>query len=216
MATKTDRLLRNTLLGGLILGLFALVAGLLVATTYENTKDRIKENERQSILRALHSLIPPERHDNDIYADMITVQAAGLGYRGGLAKIYRARMGEVPVAAILEVIAPDGYGGPIKLLVAVNFDGRLAGVRVVSHAETPGLGDGIEEEKSNWIHQFDDRSLINTPPRLWAVKKDGGVFDQFTGATITPRAVVKAVYKALNYYELYLEQIFTAPSEPHE
>jgi len=204
---------KNTLLAGLALALFGLVTSALVAVTHESTKERIAENEKQALLKGLYEIVPPDRLDNDIYNDFITVQAAGLGYRGQLATIYRARRGEVPVAAILNVVAPDGYSGAIKMLVGVNFDGTLAGVRVIDHKETPGLGDAVDERKSNWITHFDGLSLRNPMPEQWKVKKDGGQFDQFTGATITPRAVVKAVRKSLEYYETYLHQIFAAPSE---
>ena len=117
-------------------------------------------------------------------------------------------MAETMEAAVLTAVAPEGYGGGIRLLVAINYDGTLAGVRVLSHHETPGLGDKIEAERSDWILQFEGLSLENPAPRNWRVKKDGGRFDQFTGATITPRAVVAAVYDALVYFEAHREALF--------
>ena len=204
---------KNTLMGALALAAFGLIASALVAITFEGTKERIAENEKQALLKGLYEIIPPTRMNNDIYNDFITVQAAGLGYRGQLATIYRARHNEAPVAAILNVVAPDGYSGAIKMLVGINFDGSIAGVRIIDHKETPGLGDAIDLRKSDWIKGFDHLSLRQPTPEQWKVKKDGGEFDQFTGATITPRAVVKAVYKSLEYYEKYLHQIFAAPSE---
>ncbi len=200
---------RNMLIGALILGLFSVVGTGLVALTHEGTMDRIAENERQALLRSLHQIISPASHDNDIYADVIAVHdKALLGSHNGV-NIYRARMGGQPVAAVINSAAPDGYNGTIKLLVGIHYDGSLAGVRVINHRETPGLGDGIEAERSDWVLGFNGRSLLNPESDGWKVKKDGGVFDQFTGATITPRAVVKAVYNTLRYYQQHREAIFS-------
>lgn len=200
------------LIGGLILGLFAVVGTGLVALTYEGTAERIAENERQSLLRSLHQIISPDSHDNDIYADIIEVNDPLLGSEQPV-NVYRARQGKEPVAAVIASIAPDGYGGAIKLLVGIHYGGTLAGVRVVSHKETPGLGDAIEAERSDWILGFEGRTLGNPDERHWKVKKDGGVFDQFTGATITPRAVVKAVYNTLRYYQKHREALFAPATE---
>ncbi|MCW8825299.1 MAG: electron transport complex subunit RsxG, partial [Gammaproteobacteria bacterium] len=172
------------------------------------TKPHIKENERQAVLKNLHTLIPSTEHDNAIEGDTIEVTDEMLGSPKPV-KIYRARMGKLPVAAIIGSIAPDGYGGNIYLLVAIRHNGVLAGVRVVGHRETPGLGDGIEAERSDWVLGFNDRSLTNPTDSGWGVKKDGGVFDQFTGATITPRVVVAAVYKTLKYYSENREALFS-------
>ena len=108
-----------------------------------------------------------------------------------------------------DLLAPDGYGGPIQLLVGINYDETVAGVRVVSHRETPGLGDGIDDRRSDWVLGFDGRSLSDPPPKQWAVERDGGLFDQFTGATITPRAVVKAVRDSLVYFSADKDALFT-------
>jgi len=203
---------RNMLIGALILCLFAVAGTGLVALTHEGTAERIVENERLALLQNLHQVLPAELHDNDIYTDAITVSSPLLGSNQPVA-VYRARkMGE-PVAAIIASIAPDGYGGDIKLLVAIHYDGALSGVRVLNHKETPGLGDNIEAERSNWILGFEGRSIINPRESQWKVKKDGGVFDQFTGATITPRAVVHAVYNTLRYYRDNREKLF-ATSKP--
>ena len=135
---------RNMLIGAMILGLFSVVGTGLVALTYEGTAERIAENERQALLHSLHQIISPDSHNNDIYADVITVHdKALLGSKNGV-NIYRARQGGQPVTAVIASAAPDGYSGTIKLLVGVNYDGTLAGVRVINHRETPGLGDGIE------------------------------------------------------------------------
>lgn len=208
--------LRHIILAGGILALFAVAGTSLVALTHEATDERIAANQRAATLATLHELVPEERYDNDPVTDAITVTAPqALGSREPLT-VYRARRDGEPVAAVLTAVAPDGYGGPIRLLVAINHDGTLAGVRVVNHSETPGLGDAIEAERSDWIHDFAGRSLGNPPLEDWRVEKDGGTFDQFTGATITPRAVVAAVRRALQYYEEHRRELFGEPREEEE
>ncbi|CAI8965152.1 electron transport complex subunit RsxG [Methylocaldum szegediense] len=189
------------------LGLFAVIGIGLVALVHDGTKERIDANEQAVLLRTLESLIPAEWFDNDILTDTITATDPRLGTDNPVT-IYRARKDGNPVAAILSPVAPDGYNGAIKLLVAVRVDGSLAGVRVVSHRETPGLGDPIDTDKSDWIFTFDGRSLDNPSEARWKVKRDGGDFDQFTGATITPRAVVKAVYQTLIFFERHKDRLF--------
>lgn len=208
--------LRTMLISALLLGLFAILGTGLVALTYDQTKERIAANEREALLRSLHTLVPPESHDNDIYTDYVLVRDRALLGTAQPIAVYRARKNGEPVAAVMAPVAPDGYGGEIKLLVAVKYDGTLAGARVISHHETPGLGDRIEAERSDWIKTFDGRSLHNPVPEKWKVRKDGGVFDQFTGATITPRAVVKAVYGALRYFAAHREELFSAPAQSVE
>jgi len=205
------------LIGALILGLFAVAGTGLVALTHEGTAERIAENERLALLRNLHQVLPAKLHDNDIFTDSITVTSPLLGSPQPVA-VYRARKAGEPVAAIIASIAPDGYGGDIKLLVGIHYDGALSGVRVLNHKETPGLGDNIEAERSNWILGFKGRSIVNPREAQWKVKKDGGVFDQFTGATITPRAVVRAVYNTLRYYRENREMLFAGgkPSEEQQ
>jgi electron transport complex protein RnfG len=182
----------------LVLGAFALSGVGLVAWVYSGTADRIAESQRQTLLHTLETLVPRESYDNDLSADVISVGAAVLGTAEPV-PVYRARKQGEAVAVVIAATAPDGYNGEIRMLIAVHADGSLAGVRVTGHKETPGLGDGIELEKSNWIRGFDGLSLARPPERLWKVKRDGGAFDQFTGATITPRAVVKAVKSVLRY-----------------
>lgn len=182
----------------LLLAFFALIGSSLVAFTHQQTKAKIEFNERQALRDSLLALVPAERIDNAIAEDRITVRDPKLL---GTEKvtIYRGRKQGQPVAAVLTPVVPDGYSGPIKLLVAVNRDGTLSGVRVISHKETPGLGDQIETEKSDWVDSFTGKSLKNPGIERWKVKKDGGVFDQFTGATITPRSIVKMVKQTLEF-----------------
>jgi Na+-translocating ferredoxin:NAD+ oxidoreductase subunit G len=200
---------RNMLISALILGLFAVAGTGLVALTESGTAERIAENERQSLLDNLHQVLPSKLHDNDLYKDSIEVTSPLLGSNKPVA-VYRARKQGQPVAVIIASIAPAGYGGPIKLLIGVRYDGTLTGVRVLYHKETPGLGDAIEVEKSDWILRFAGLSLTNPKESQWKVKKDGGVFDQFTGATITPRLVVRTVLNTLRYYKQNREMLFAS------
>ena len=202
---------RQVVITAIILLLFAVVGTALVVITFDNTRDRIAANERATLLRKLHQLIPPETHDNILLEDVITVTDKSLSGPAGGISVYRARMAGQPVALVMTPVAPDGYNGTIKLLVGIRVDGTLSGVRVVAHRETPGLGDAIDETRSDWIHQFDNKSLQNPTPERWKVRKDGGDFDQLTGATITPRAIVKAVRQTLLYYRDHQETLFVRP-----
>ncbi len=199
---------RQILLSGLFLGLFAVAGTTLVAVTEHATRNAIRANERALLLRNLYALLPADELDNDIASDTLRVPADELLDRDAPTLVYRARRAGEPVAAIFNPVAPNGYSGRIHLLVGVYVDGRVAGVRVVKHAETPGLGDAIEVRKSPWITTFAGRSLGDPPLDAWAVKRDGGAFDQLTGATITPRAVVEAVRDTLLYYRRNADMIF--------
>ena len=181
---------------------FALVTAFLLAGTHLGTREQIAQSERQAAEKALLEIIPEQRHDNDLLADSLPVPAqywAQLGLAEG-GDIHVARKDKRIVAVIVPAVAADGYSGDIRLIVGINMDGRIAGVRVLDHRETPGLGDKVDLKKSDWILGFNDKSLINPTPDAWKVKKDGGEFDQFTGATITPRAVVRQVKLALDYF----------------
>ena len=199
---------RQILLSGTFLWLFAAVGTSLVAITEFASRDAIAANEREVLLRNLYQLLPPDRFDNDIAVDRFEVPPSPLLGTGEASPVYRARLDGEPVAAIFRAVAPDGYSGRIHLLVGVYVDGSVAGVRVIRHAETPGLGDAIELRKSTWILGFDGRSLNDPESSRWAVRRDGGDFDQLTGATITPRAVVAAVKKTLLYYRRNAAMIF--------
>lgn len=199
---------RNMIISALVLSLFAIVGTFFVSYTFDNTLDRITENKRLALLKAIHVLIPPSAHDNDIFTDIIFKTDKDLLGNKKAVNIYRARKDGNPVAVIINSTAPDGYNGNIVLLVAINYNGTLAGVRVVQHKETPGLGDAIEVTRTNWITKFKKRSLTNLDKTGWAVKRDGGEFDQFTGATITPRAIVKAVYNTLRYYKEHRDKLY--------
>ncbi|MCB1786533.1 MAG: electron transport complex subunit RsxG [Gammaproteobacteria bacterium] len=205
------------IISGLLLGLFGVLGATMVGLSHEVTAERIAHNEREALLTQLHLLVPAGQTDNDMLGDMIEVSApAQLG--APLTRVYRARRAGEPVAAVLSPVVTQGYNGPIKLIVAIRHDGTLAGVRVLSHHETPGLGDKIEAERSDWILGFDGKSLDAPAAGRWKVQRDGGVFDQFTGATITPRAVVRGVRSSLEYFADHREQLFAGgtPAEKHD
>jgi len=198
---------------GVLLGLFAIVATTLVALTEENTREQIKENQRQALLDGINALIPHDEYDNAILQDTLVLPATEALGTEEPTSVYRARQNGEPVAAVLTVIAPDGYSGTIRMLVGIYHSGKLAGVRVIDHKETPGLGDKIDVKKDDWILQFEGLSLGNPPASKWKVKKDGGEFDQFTGATITPRAVVAAVRQSLEYFRKHRDELFAVTEE---
>jgi electron transport complex protein RnfG len=196
MTTMTQSI-RRSAIG---LGLFAVITGGTIAVTQALTEERITEQAARAEAKALFEIIPENAHNNDILRDTVVLPASDRLATGGPVTVWIARQDGQPVGIIMPAIAPDGYSGTIKLLVGIDLEGTVLGVRVIGHRETPGLGDRIETRKSDWIKGFEGRSLGNPAPRDWNVKKNGGVFDQFTGATITPRAVVKAVQKSLIYF----------------
>ena len=195
--------------------LVLLTAGLtaVIAVVAGITRERIAHNEQAWITQRLDALVPPAMHDNDLLADSIAVTSPDLLGSAQPVRIYRARRGGAPVAAVIRAIAPDGYRGPIELLVAIGQDGRLIGVQVIRHNETPGLGDAFESRDVHWLDRFRGRSLTDPPTQRWTVRRDGGDFDAFTGATITPRAIIKAVRNALDYYQRNSQRIFELPSQ---
>jgi electron transport complex protein RnfG len=186
----------------LLLALFAVLTTGVIAGTYLGTRERIAESQRAAEQRALLEIVPIERHDNELLDDTLAVGPETEMLRLKKEKqIYIARQDGEVIAVILPVTAPDGYSGRIELIVGVNRDGSVAGVRALQHRETPGLGDKVDIKKSDWVLDFNGRSLKEPPEAQWTVKKDGGVFDTFTGATITPRAVTAAVKRGLLYFD---------------
>ena len=195
-----------------ILGLFAIGTAATLAITNEATLDQVRCNKQQALMTSLNQVMPHDQHDNDLLTDRINVSDPLLGRNEH--HLYRARLNGGDNGAVLEATAPDGYGGAIALIVGVDTAGEIQGVRVVPpHNETPGLGDSIETKKSDWILGFNGHSLGNPATSGWAVKKDGGDFDSFTGATITPRAVVGAVHRALQYFDTNQNNLFSAPAD---
>lgn len=203
----------ETVRPALTLAIVAAVLTAVVVLVASFTRERIAANEQAWIKQRLDALVAPDTHDNDLLADSITVTAPDLLGSSQPVRIYRARRGSTPVAAVIRPIAPDGYRGPIELLVAIGQDGRLIGVQVIRHEETPGLGDAFESRDIHWLDRFRGRALTDPPPPRWTVRRDGGDFDAFTGATITPRAIIKAVRNALEYYQRNNQRIFELPAE---
>ena len=201
---------RSSVITAVVLCLFAISGTALVACIYGLTRDKIAANERETLMRKLNVLIPQGHYDNSLFEDTLQVQDEKLLGTSEPVTVYRARREGKPVGVVMTPVAPDGYSGSISLLVGIGYDGALTGVRVSAHHETPGLGDYIEEERSDWIYGFDGKSLGNPPLERWGVKKDGGAFDQLTGATITPRAIVKAVRKTLLYYREHRDALYAA------
>ena len=157
------------------------------------TRQPIADARRAAAISALNEILPPGWYDNDLLQS-----AREMEFDGRSSTVYTARHRGRVVAVILSAVAPDGYTGAIEFLLGLRRDGSILGVRVTHHRETPGLGDKIDVRKSPWIRSFDGKSMSNTPAAQWRVKRDGGTFDQFTGATITPRAMVSAVHR---YFE---------------
>lgn len=184
-------MLKNISRNGVILGAFTLATTALISITFWLTKPVIERQQQQKILEILGEVLPSDKWDNDLANNCIIVENPALGK--GPHKIYRAWLGNKPSALILESTTPKGYSGDIKYLVSVIDNNLVGGVRVLEHRETPGLGDKIELRISQWVLSFNNKALLDLQGTTWNVKKDGGKFDQFTGATITPRAVVKGV-----------------------
>lgn len=209
-------LVQNMFKMAALLTAFSVVGTGIVAVAFNTTKVQIKANEAQTLREQLSALVPVNQYDNELATDLIMVtDPATLGTDKPV-KIYRARRQGEPTAAIFETIAPDGYSGSISLLIAIDAEGIIAGVRVVKHRETPGLGDYIEHARSNWIFGFDGRSLSNPVSARWKVRKDGGDFDHITGATITPRAIVKAVHRTLQYFANHRDHVFSFSERKNE
>lgn len=207
---------RYILVSGMILGLFAVVGTTLVGITHETTAAKIADNERQALLQKLNQIIPAGQYDNDLLNTTMVVDADDrLGQTEATTLYIAQQQGEIS-AFIFPVIATRGYSGEIKMLVGINIDGTVAGVRIVSHKETPGLGDAIEAERSDWVLGFSGKSLNDPAEKDWKVKRDGGVFDQFTGATITPRAVVQATHLCLVYFNRHKQELIDQFKQTHQ
>ncbi|MEH6472828.1 MAG: electron transport complex subunit RsxG [Halopseudomonas sp.] len=181
----------------LALGVFAVITAGAIALTQSATRERIADNREQARARALFQIVPQDQHDNDLLHDSYRLnRAQSLGYEKPV-DLHRARRNGSVHTVILPVSAKGGYTGSLDLIVGIRSDESVAGVRILRHQETPGLGDKVDIKKSDWVLGFDGTRLNGDNDPSWAVKKDGGQFDQFTGATITPRAVVNGVKQAI-------------------
>lgn len=198
-----------------ILAIFAIVCTLVVGLVNELTKEKIQQQTQLQLLNTLHEIIDPSSYNNEITQDCVSISSPLLGSSKNTnieQKAYIARHNNSPVAMAITSTAVDGYNGKIEIIVAINIDNSISGVRVLKHQETPGLGDKIELKKSNWITTFNGKKLLSELDSRWQVTKDGGTFDQFTGATITPRAIVKAVKNTLLFFTENKNTILTLPN----
>ena len=192
-----------------LLGGFATLSTALLVLGNISTQAPIAERQAEDLLASLSQVIRPELHDNNLLDGQITIQ-----HEDQNVNVYRAMINR-KVTGVAYNVFGYGYAGKIVLMMGVDTNGKILGVRVLSHAETPGLGDKIEVAKDDWIFSFNSLSLNNTEDAMWAVKKDGGRFDQFSGATITPRAVVKAVKSGLMFFREHKETLLIV-NKKHE
>lgn len=200
-----------------ILFLFVIAFTALLSGAYLWTRPAIEASALAEKMKLLNEVLPASDYDNVLLTDTLTLPpTAELGLKEP-STLYRARKNGQPAALIFEAVAPDGYAGRIRLLIAIRADGSVAGVRVTQHKETPGLGDYVEPKKdknktSPWITQFNGLSLASTPAKDWRVRKDGGRIDYHAGATVTPRAVTRAVHQAVLWADIRREQLFAEGS----
>ena len=192
----------------------AVVAVAVVALAYRIAAPRIEAHRHAEAIALLTEVLGGLPFDNDPLTDMIAVRDPALLGTDRPLPVHRVRLAGQPVAALIETVAPRGYGGTIRLLVAVTPDGKVIGVRVLEHHETPGVGDRIESGRSGWLKQFIDRSLGGPPDSRWALRRDGGDYDQLSGATVTSRAVTTAIRDGLAWYSQNRAQVFDAPAAP--
>lgn len=195
---------------------FVIIFTGLLSGAYLWTKPAIEASATEEKMKLVNEVLPSSEYDNALLDDLITLPATKELGLDDPSTVYRARKAGQPSALVFEAVAPDGYAGKIKLVLAVRNDGQVAGVRVTQHKETPGLGDYIEPKKDKnkarpWISQFSGMSLAQVTDKDWKVKKDGGRIDYYAGATVTPRAVSKAVLKAVKWAEANRDQLFANP-----
>lgn len=195
----------------LLLSAFAIVCTGAIAFISVVTQPIILEQQQIALQKNINELINPDRYDNNIINTCFTVVDEDLLGDKTPKQVFIAIKDEQPVAALIQTNTFKGYSGEITLLVGIYKDGKIAGVRINSHTETPGLGDKIQTNKSDWIFSFNGKDYKETESEKWEVKKNGGEFDAFTGATITPRAVVNAVKDTLIYFEKNKDQLFDTP-----
>lgn len=212
MTPQVQLALKNALRTGTILFVFALVGTTMLALTHDRTEPVITRSQQAEKLALINQVLPAALYDNDLLSSRQNVLPDDLLGTRLPSALWIARRGGVFSGVVLEAIAPDGYSGDITMLIGIDANGTVTGVRVTAHRETPGLGDYIDRAKSPWIDQFVGKSLLTPESKHWKVTKDGGAFDARAGATITPRAVVKAVKNALDYFALH-RATYTAPAK---
>lgn len=187
---------------------FAFVGTAMLAFVFGITRAPIEASEKEARLALFKQILPENTYDNDLLQETVQIAPSKLLGSHLPTEANIAKLNNKTAGVILEAVAHDGYSGDIKLLIAIRADGSISGVRVLAHKETPGLGDYIDISRGNWIKLFNDESVNKTPVAAWQVKKDDGKFDYMVGATITPRAVIKAVLKALQFFEANKETLF--------
>ena len=197
-----------------ILFVFVVLFTGLLSGAYLWTKPTIEASAAEEKMKLVDEVLPRAEYDNALLSDTLNLPPTPQLGLDEPSTLYRARKGGKPVALVFEAVAPDGYAGKIRLLIALRADGTVAGVRVTQHKETPGLGDYIEVKKDKnkarpWITQFAGLSLAQVADSEWKLKKDGGRIDYYAGATVTPRAVSKAVLKAVKWATAHRDQIFS-------
>lgn len=186
-----------------VLAAFALAASVLLGFADLTTREAIQTRLQEDLKASLEQVMPAALHDNDLLADSVTLPSADANIGAAETVVYLAKQQGEVTGVCFKLVAPDGYSGPISLVMGIDKNGEILGVRIISHTETPGLGDKIEIGKSNWVLSFNGKSLANLSRAQWAVKKDGGVFDQFAGATITPRKIVQAIKGGLEFFKAH-------------
>ena len=203
----------NTVIkSGLTLATIGAICAALVATTYMQTRERIVANEKAWLEQSLKPALAGLFFDGGISDSILIIPAPHELPGPDDVVVYRVYSDSQPVAALFAVTARDGYAGPIRILLGIEYDGTVTGIRILKHRETPGLGDRIVSTRSDWVYQFNGRSLGDPRLERWALKRDGGLFDQLTGASVTPRAVIKAVRETLVYFAAQRDEIFAAPA----
>lgn len=212
MAAPAEAGKHRGLRAALLLAAGALTAFGLVAVVHEMTRERIAEVARQQALARYDEVLAGVEFDNDLLADVVTLQDPSGSGESATVVAHRARRGDTVVAIVMEMLAPEAYSGPIRLLVAIDPSGQARAARVIEHRETPGLGDFIETRKSDWIAQFTGRSLQSPQAPGWRVRKDGGEFDQYTGATVTSRAMVGTIARSLALFEQHRDELLAHPA----
>jgi len=201
---------------GITLAMIAAICTALVAATFQMTIDRIAANEKALLEQSLQPALAGVFYDGDVSESRLVIPPPHELPGNDAAIIYRVFAANEPVAALFAVTARDGFSGPIRILLGVDVSGTVTGVRILQHRETPGLGDKIESSRSDWVFQFEGRSIGNPTVTAWALKGDGGEFDQLTGASVTPRAVLKAIRNTLLYFDAHRDEIFLAEASEED
>lgn len=197
---------------GVTLAVIAAVCAALVAITYSFTSERIAVNEKAWLEKSLEPALAGLTFEGSVSGSMLVVRTPHDLPGPDDVIIYRVYADDLPVAALFAVTARDGYAGAIRVLIGIEYDGTVTGIRILEHRETPGLGDKIVASRSDWVFQFDGRSLDDPPLAQWSIRRDGGEFDQLTGASVTPRAVIKVTKETLIYFAAHRDEIFSAPA----